>query len=512
MRRSRRQAAGRRKDQGTSRKVPQLPWTIVRNPYPAMDIAEADDVEAIHDASMRVLEETGINILLGEARDILRDGGVAVTPGETRVRFDRGFIEEAVARAPQEWTLHARNPARNRIMGGNHINFFPVAGNPNVSDLEGGRRAGNLADYRNLLRLAQVINAVHGCTPMLEPVEVDPDIRYLDIVGEQLFLTDKIAFGYSLGRRKIRDAIEMVRIARGIGEATLLEEPSIWTVVNCNSPLQLDVPMLLGMIEMARLNQVIVVTPFTLAGAMAPVTIAGALTQQNAEALAAIAFCQTVRPGTPVVYGGFTSNVDMKSGSPAFGTPEYVKAVLLGGQMARHYALPYRSSIVNAANWPDAQATYESAMSLWATVQGHTNMVMHSFGWMEGGLSASFEKIAIDLEMVQTMIKALEPVDFSEPELAVDAIADVGPGGHFFGTRHTLERYETAFYEPVLSDWRNFETWKSDGAIDTTRRAARVWRQLLDEYETPDMDPGIAEELTAFIRRRKQEGGATADD
>ena len=512
MRRSRRQAAGRRKERGASGKVPQLPWTVVRNPYPAMDIAGADDVEAIHDASMRVLEETGINILLGEARDILRDAGVAVTPGEARVRFERGFIEEAVARAPRQWTLHARNPARSRIMGGNHVNFFPVAGNPNVSDLEGGRRSGNLADYRNLLRLAQVINAVHGCTPMLEPVEVDPDIRYLDIVGEQLFLTDKIAFGYSLGRRKINDAIDMVRIARGISDAVLLEEPSIWTVVNCNSPLQLDVPMLLGMIEMARRNQVIVVTPFTLAGAMAPVTIAGALTQQNAEALAAIAFCQTVRPGTPVVYGGFTSNVDMKSGSPAFGTPEYVKAVLLGGQMARRYALPYRSSIVNAANWPDAQATYESAMSLWATVQGHTNMVMHSFGWMEGGLSASFEKIAIDLEMVQTMIKALEPVDFSEPELAVDAIADVGPGGHFFGTRHTLERYETAFYEPVLSDWRNFETWKSDGAVDTTRRATRVWRRLLDEYETPDMDPGIAEELTAFIRRRKQEGGATADD
>ncbi len=512
MRRSRRQAAGRRKERKGSRKVPQLPWTVVRNPYPALDIAGPDDVEAIHDASMRVLEETGINILLEEARDILRDAGVAVTPGENRVRFERGFIEEAVARAPRQWTLHARNPARSRIMGGNHINFFPVAGNPNVSDLEGGRRAGNLGDYRNLLRLAQVINAVHGCTPMLEPVEVDPDIRYLDIVGEQLFLTDKIAFGYSLGRRKIRDAIDMVRIARGISEAVLLEEPSIWTVVNCNSPLQLDIPMLLGMIEMARCNQVIVVTPFTLAGAMAPVTMAGALTQQNAEALAAIAFCQTVGPGTPVVYGGFTSNVDMKSGSPAFGTPEYVKAVLLGGQMARHYALPYRSSIVNAANCPDAQATYESAMSLWATVQGHTNMVMHSFGWMEGGLSASFEKIAIDLEMVQTMIKALEPVDFSEPELAVDAIADVGPGGHFFGTRHTLERYETAFYEPVLSDWRNFETWKSDGAVDATRRAARVWRQLLDEYETPDMDPGIAEELTSFIRRRKEEGGATADD
>ncbi len=512
MRRSRRQAAGRRKDSIAGRRVPQLPWTVVRNPYPPMEIARADDVEAIHDASMRVLEEIGVNILLEEARDILKTAGVAVTPGEPRVRFDRGFIEESVAHAPRQWTIHARNPARSRTMGGNHINFLPVAGNPNIADIEGGRRSGNLEDYRDLLRLAQVINAVHGCTPMLEPIDVEPNIRYLDIIGEQLLLTDKIAFGYSLGRRKICDAIEMIRIARGIDEARLLEEPSIWTVVNCNSPLQLDIPMLLGMIEMSRRNQVVVVTPFTLAGAMAPVSIAGALTQQNAEALAAIAFCQTVRPGAPMVYGGFTSNVDMKSGSPAFGTPEYVKAVLLGGQMARRYGLPYRSSVVNASNWPDAQATYESAMSLWATVMSHTNMVMHSFGWMEGGLSASFEKIVIDLEMVQTMIKALEPVDFSEPELAVDAIREVGPGGHFFGAAHTLERYETAFYEPVLSDWRNWETWLGDGAVDATNRARNVWRRLLDEYEEPPMDPGVREELTAFITRRKHEGGATADD
>ncbi len=512
MRRSRRQAAGRRRESATARKVPQLPWMTVTNPCPPMAIAAGDEIEAVHDASMRVLEEIGVNVLLEEAREILKAAGAAVTPGDPRVRFDRGFIEEAVGRAPPQWTLHARNPARNRIMGGNHINFLPVAGNPNIADIEGGRRSGNLEDYRKLLRLAQVINAVHGTTPMLEPVEVHPDIRYLDIVGEQLLITDKIAFGYSLGRRKILDAIEMVRIARGIDDARLLAEPSLWTVVNCNSPLQLDVPMLLGMIEMARRNQVVVVTPFTLAGAMAPVTIAGALTQQNAEALAAIAFCQTVRPGAPVVYGGFTSNVDMKSGAPAFGTPEYVKAVLLGGQMARRYRLPYRSSVVNASNWPDAQATYESAMSLWAAVQGHTNMVLHSFGWMEGGLSASFEKIAIDLEMVQTMIRALEPVDFSPDELAVDAIREVGPGGHFFGAAHTLERYETAFYEPVLSDWRNWETWRADGARDATQRAAALWRRLLEEYEEPPMDPAIREELTAFIDRRKREGGATADD
>ncbi|MDA0220663.1 MAG: trimethylamine methyltransferase family protein [Proteobacteria bacterium] len=512
-RREGRQAAGKRKGAaGEVRKVPQLPWCTVRNPYPPFEIASADQIEATHEASLDALQEIGINFLLAEARDILKAAGADVDPASTRVRFERSFIEEAVARAPSHFTLHARNPQRHRIFGGNHINFLPVAGNPNISDIEGGRRSGNLKDYRDLLRLAQVINAVHGCTPMLEPIDVEPNIRYLDIVGEQLLITDKIAFGYSLGRRKITDAIEMVRIARGIDEATLLKEPSLWTVVNANSPLQLDIPMLLGMIEMARMNQPIVVTPFTLAGAMAPVSIAGALVQQNAEALAGIAFCQTVNPGCPVVYGGFTSNVDMKSGSPAFGTPEYVQAVLIGGQLARRYRLPYRSSNVNAANWPDAQATYESANSLWATCLGHTNMLMHSFGWMEGGLRASFEKIVIDLEMVQTMMKVMEPVSFEQAELGLDAMREVGPGGHYFGAAHTLERYENAFYEPLLSDWRNWETWQQDGAVDATHRAHKVWKQLLAEYEEPAMEPAIREELTGFIARRKSEGGATADD
>ena len=510
--RARRQAAGRRRDLAASRRVPQLAWRQVRNPWPPLEIASADEIEAVHEASLAVLEEIGVNVLLDEARALLKAAGVAVAPGDARVRFERGFVEEAVARAPAQWTLHARNPARSRVFGGNHINFLPVAGNPNVSDLEGGRRAGNLADYRDLLRLAQTVNAVHGASPMLEPLDVPPDLRYLDIAGEQFLLTDKIAFGYSLGRRKILDAIEMARIARGIDEATLDAEPSLWTVVNCNSPLQLDVPMLHGMIEMARRRQPVVVTPFTLAGAMAPVSLAGALTQQNAEALAAIAIIETVRPGAPVVYGGFTSNVDMRSGAPAFGTPEYVKAVLAGGQLARRYRLPYRSSGVNASNAPDAQATWESAMSLWAAVMAHTGMIVHSFGWLEGGLTASFEKIVIDIEMVQTLMAALEPIDFSTPELGLEAMREVGPGGHFFGAQHTLERYESAFYRPILADWRNWETWKEDGARDATQRAHRLWKALLAEYEQPAMDSAIREQLTDFIARRKAEGGAAAAD
>ena len=509
-------SAGRRRREGKgttgAKRLPQLSWQTVRNPYPPFEIASADEIEAVHEASLEVLQEIGINFLLGEARDILKAAGADVDPDGTRVRFDRAMVEELIAKAPSQFTIHARNLDRSRVFGGNHINFFPVAGNPNISDIEGGRRSGNLADYRDLLRLAQVINAVHGCTPMLEPIDVEPNIRYLDIVAEQLLITDKIAFGYSLGRRKILDALEMVRIARGIDEATLLAEPSMWTVVNANSPLQLDIPMLIGMIEMARRQQPVVVTPFTLAGAMAPVSIAGALTQQNAEALAGISFIQIVGPGCPVVYGGFTSNVDMRSGAPAFGTPEYVKAVLVGGQLARRYRLPYRSSNVNASNWPDAQATYEGVMSLWATVLSHTNMIMHSFGWLEGGLRGSFEKIVIDLETVQTMMKAFEPVDFSRDELGLDAMREVGPGGHYFGAQHTLARYETAFYQPILSDWRNWETWQQDGALDATQRAHRIYKELLAEYEAPPMDPAIREELTAFIARRKREGGATADD
>ena len=233
-RRKRQTTAGRRREAGAGTRVPQLPWCTVRNPYPPFEIASTDEIESIHESSLEVLEEIGVNFLLSEARELLKTAGVEVEAGTTRVRLDRGFVEEQVAKAPAQWTMHTRNPAHSRVFGGNYVNFLPVGGNPNISDIEGGRRNGNLKDYRDLLRLSQVINAVHGCTPMLEPLDVEPNVRYLDIVGEQLLLTDKVPFGYSLGRRKIVDAIEMVRIARGIDETTLLVEPSVYTVVNVN--------------------------------------------------------------------------------------------------------------------------------------------------------------------------------------------------------------------------------------------------------------------------------------
>jgi trimethylamine--corrinoid protein Co-methyltransferase len=261
-------------------------------------------------------------------------------------------------------------------------------------------------------------------------------------------------------------------------------------------------------IEMAKFNQPLCITPFTLLGAMAPVTLAGALTQQNAEALAAITLSQLVRPGAPLIYGGFTSNVDMRSGAPAFGTPEYIKAALIGGQMARRYKMPYRSSNTNASNWPDAQATYEGAMSIWGAIMGHCNMMIHGIGWLEGGLVASYEKYIIDAEMLQIMSEFCQPVIVDESTLAVDAMRDVGPGGHFFGTQHTLDRYETAFYTPLLSDWRTFQQWSADGAMDATKRANKIWKTMLAEYVPPPLDPARAEALDAFIARRTEEGGA----
>jgi trimethylamine--corrinoid protein Co-methyltransferase len=278
-------------------------------------------------------------------------------------------------------------------------------------------------------------------------------------------------------------------------------------VVNTNSPLRVDGAMLDGLTAMARAGQAVIVTPFTLSGAMSPATLAGALAQQNAEALAVIAFTQMVRPGAPVLYGGFTSNVDMKSGAPAFGTPEYTRAAIAGGQLARRYNLPYRSSNACAANAVDAQAAYESEMSLWGAILGHANLIKHGAGWMEGGLVASYEKMIVDAELLQMMSEFLQPIEVNEDTLGLDAIAEVGPGGHFFGAAHTLARFETAFYAPMLSDWRNFETWREAGAKDTTQRANAIWKQLLAEYQPPPLDPAIDEAVRDYVERRRREGG-----
>ena len=480
--------------------------------FPPTPVVSEDELEAIHLTSLQILEEMGMDFMHEGAREILRQAGADVRPGSERVRIPRELILQAIQTCPSEFTLHARNPERNIAIGGRNLAFAQVASPPNCSDLQGGRRAGNQVDFRNMVKLAQRYDIVH-CTGgyPVEPVDLHSSIRHLDCLSDIAKLTDKAFHAYSLGQARNLDGLEIARIARGISAEQMEREPSLFTIINSSSPLRLDTPMLQGIIEMSSRNQIVMLTPFTLAGAMAPVTIAGALAQQNAEALAGIAFTQLVRPGAPVVYGGFTSNVDMKTGAPAFGTPEYMKAVLAGGQLCRKYGIPYRTSNVNAANTVDAQAAFESVFSLWALVQGGGNFIMHSAGWMEGGLTCSFEKFILDCDLLQMVAEFLTPLDVSPAGLAMDAVREVGPGGHYFGTAHTLERFETAFYSPILSDWRNFETWQEAGSPTAYQKANAVWQRELAAYERPPMDPAIEEALDAFVARRKAEGGVATD-
>ncbi len=486
--------------------VEQLPRRRIDNRLPPVAVLEEEQVEAIHETSLRVLEEVGMDFLHPEALEILAAAGAEVESGTNRVRFERGLVEQAVARAPSRFTLHARNPERDVAFGGSTINFGSVASAPYCSDLAGGRRSGGYDDFCNLVRLVQSLNIVHLiCGYPVEPQDLPPETRHLDCIRAFVTLSDKAYHAYSLGRARILDAIEMTKIAHGLDEAGLAAEPGLFTVVNTSSPLRLDGPMIEGVIEMARRNQPVAITPFTLSGAMSPVTLAGALAQQNAEALAGIAFVQLVNPGAPAIYGGFTSNVDMRSGAPAFGTPEYAQAALAGGQLARRYGLPYRSSNVNAANAVDAQAAYESEMSLWAAVLGHANLVMHGAGWLEGGLTASFEKVVLDAELLQMMVEILKPIEVDDDALGLEAIREVGPGGHFFGSAHTMERYETAFYRPMLSDWRNYEAWREAGAPQADERATGIWKQLLADYEAPPLEAAVEEALDDFVERRQGE-------
>ncbi|GLS17758.1 methyltransferase [Labrys miyagiensis] len=483
-----------------------------KRPFPAVNAVSEDQLEAIHNASMQILEEMGIEVLHDEARAILKAAGADVAPDTNRVRFDRGLVESKLGLAPRSVTLHARNPNRNLTIGGDHLAFCSVASAPNVADRDGGRRPGNRRDFQNLIRLGQTLDTVHlwGGYPV-EPADIHASVRHLDALYDLLTLSDKPVHAYSLGRERNLDAFELVRIARGIDRETLDREVSLFTIINSNSPLRLDIPMMEGVIQMARHNQLTVLTPFTLAGAMAPVTIAGAVAQQNAEALAGLVLSQSVRPGAPFAYGGFTSNVDMKTGAPAFGTPEQMKAALVGGQLARRYGLPYRSSNTNAANTIDAQAAYESVFSLWGAVMGGVNLLMHGAGWMEGGLHASFEKMVIDADLLDMITNFLMPFQVNDDELALDAIREVGPGGHFFGCAHTQARYRTAFFAPMISDWRNYETWQEAGSPTAYDRANRLYKDRLEAYQEPPMDPAIREELAAFVAKRKEEGGAPTD-
>jgi trimethylamine--corrinoid protein Co-methyltransferase len=464
-------------------------------------------VEAIHGSALRVLAETGMRVLDASARQLYAAAG-AQLDGD-RVRFEPAMITDRLASVPKTFILAARNPNRTLYFGDTDCIFSSVGGPAYVMDNDRGRRDGTFAEMCDYLRLIQSLNILHqeGGGPF-EPLDLPANTRHLDIYRAQITLLDKNWQTQTLGRARTMDGIELAAIALGKTVEEFSKTPTLMGIINTNSPLQLDIPMAEGLIAMATHGQVLVITPFTLAGAMSPVTLAGALVQQHAEAVAGIVLTQIVRPGVPVMYGGFTSNVDMKSGAPAFGTPEYTKAAQASGQLARHIGVPFRSSNVTAANDVDAQAAYESQMALWGSMMGGAHLIEHAAGWMHGGLTASFEKLIVDAEMLQMMAAYFDPIVVDTDTMAVSAIRDVGPGGHFFGSAHTMERYETAFYPPLLSNWDNHPTWLERGGIQARERANTIWKQLLSEYEQPPINAGIVEELDRYIARRKAEGGA----
>ncbi len=483
---------------------------MVKNTYPRLRLVSDDELENIHLKSLEVLEETGMEVLLPEAREYLRKAGLASAKADRDlVKFDRNFILDHIKHAPREFTLHARNPLRNVNIGGDNLVFASVASAPYAGDSVGGRRRGNHEDYRKFLKLVQSFGILHTNSGYpCEPTDIPPNLRHLECIRDQLLLTDKVAKCYVLGKYRNLDAIEMVRIARGVSTEQLHREPSLLTVVNTNSPLKLDNPMSKGIIEMAKAGQVSIITPFTLAGAMAPVTIAGALVLQNAEALVGITLSQVVKKGAPIMYGGFTSTVDMKSGAPSFGTPGHMQATVVGGQLARRYGFPYRSSNTNASCAVDSQSAYESVFSLWAAIMGGCNYMLHSAGWLEGGLVANFEKFMIDVDNLYMVADFLKPFAMQDDDYGKEAIADVGPGGHFFGTMHTQSRYKNAFYSPMISDWRNIGQWTEAGSPNALTRAGELYPKFLEMYEQPAIDQAISDELNEYVAKRIEEGGA----
>ncbi len=492
--------------------IGQMPWRVPQNPDRPTEPLGEEGVGAIHDAAMRILDEIGIEFLNEESLEIFKEAGCRVDGGN--VRMGRDFVMEMLGRAPSEFTLTPRNPDRKISVGGKSILFGNVSSPPNYWSLDTGKVSGNRAQCRDLLKLTQYFNCIHfaGGYPV-EPVDLHASVRHLDVLYDKLTLTDKVMHTYSLGRERVEDVMEMVKIATGLTEEEFQATPHMYTNINSTSPLKHDVPMIDGCLRMIRRGQAVVVSPFTLAGAMAPVTMAGAVAQSIAEALSAIALFQYVAPGCACAIGTFTSNVDMKSGAPAFGTPEYMRATQMTGQMARYYGLPMRASGVCAANVPDGQAMWETSNSLWSAVQSGTNMVYHAAGWLEGGLIASPEKFVMDCEVLQMIQRYFDPAIWATDadSIALEAIAEVGPNGHFFGIEHTQQRFETAFYQPFLSDWRNYEAWSLAGEIWTAERANRVAKEIIASFEAPGMDAGVRQELGEFVERRKREGGAPTD-
>ena len=480
------------------------------NTMPRYEILSADSIAVLERGWRRIVSEIGVQFAKPEAVELFAKAGQQVD-GDV-VKLDPEFVLEQVAKAPREFDVQARNPANTVHIGGDHMVFSAVYGCPFVREGD-VRRDATLQDFRQLASLAQAYDELDSAGGVIcEPNDAPLDSRHLDMIYALQTLTDKIYMGNVVSGPNAADTIKMSEILfgglGGKGRAAIERTPATISLINCNSPLRWDDRMLDAQFEYCAAGQPVVLTPFLLMGAMSPVTIPAALTQQLAEALSGIALAQLIRPGTPVIFGSFLSNIDMQSGSPSFGTPESAIGLLCTGQLARHYGLPFRTGGgLNSSQTADAQSAYEALMTLLPTFLAGTNFVMHAAGWLEGGLVSCYEKFIIDIELLRELRVEFTPLEITEESLAFGAHEEVGHGGHFLGAEHTMERFRDCFQRPWLASTSNFERWLKQGAKDTAARAGEIWRTKLESFEPPPLDDAIRAELDDFVTRRRRELG-----
>lgn len=491
---------------------PRPGYARLRHPFAPQPGFSDDEIAAMHEAALRVLEELGIRMLLPEARAIMRAGGALVDEDDEMVRIGRDMVAAALETAPRSIRLRAADPAHEQVFEPGAMLFMAGSGCPNVTDQLRGRRPGSSESFVETLRLQQAFDVIHMHGPSAEPQDVPIRQRHYMMMTEQMANGTKPLFVYSRGQRQVDEAFEMIRLARDLDEAGFADGVWATTVINTNSPRMLDRPMARGIIDFARAGQLALVTPFCLAGAMAPVTVSGALVLQHAEALACITLSQLARAGAPVAYGGFSSNVDMKSGSPAFGTPEHMRANLGSGQLARLIGLPWRSASGAASNAADAQGATETLNGLWAALLAQATVTVHAAGWLEGGLAFGYEKFILDVEALQMLAELARPAPADTGALGVDAIEETRPGGHFFAAAHTMARYQTAFYRPLVADLSNFGQWTEHGSRTADQRATEVWKSTLDSFVPPPACEGVRERLAGWTDDRIRAGGAPPED
>lgn len=504
-RKRRSRAGGRRKkiaarEQSTRKYRPYIERNI-----PYFEILNEEGLALIEKNADILLEEIGVEFRdFPKALDLFKNAGADID-GEC-VHFPPGFCREIIqSNAPSEYTQHARNPANNVIIGGRRTVLVPAYGSPFVRDLDKGRRYATIEDFRNFVKLAYMSpNLHHSGGTICEPVDVPVNKRHFDMIYSHIKYSDKPFMGSVTHPERAEDTVSMAKLVFG---ETFLEENTVLTsLINANSPLTFDDTMLGAATVYAEHNQATMISPFILAGAMSPVTIAGTVTQILAEALAGMAYIQLVKSGAPVIFGTFASAVSMQSGAPTFGTPEPGHVMTIVGALARRLGVPFRSGGgLCASKVPDAQAAYESANTLQASALAGVNFMLHTAGWLEGGLSMGYEKFIMDADQAGMLAVMLEGVDLSENAQAMDAFREIGPGGHFLGAAHTQANFESAFYRSELADNNSFEQWKEEGSFDCAMRANLKWKEMLKEYEAPKLDPAIDEALLEFIAKRKSE-------